>query len=54
MNPTTKNKFSHNELLGRTLLPVDFVFAPSWWYDRCGITFDHDFFYHPAKRVEAE
>ncbi len=54
MTPTPKNKFSHNELLGQILLPVDFVFAPSWWYDRCGITFDQDFFYHPAKRVESE
>jgi hypothetical protein len=27
---------------------------PSWWNAHAGITFDEDFFYHPAKRVESE
>jgi hypothetical protein len=35
-------------------LPVEFVFAPAWWNNREGITFDEDFFYHPARRVEVE
>jgi hypothetical protein len=35
-------------------LPVEFVFAPAWWNKREGITFDEDFFYHPARRVEVE
>jgi hypothetical protein len=35
-------------------LPVDIVFHPSWWHRHAGITFDEDFFYHPARRVEAE
>ena len=35
-------------------LPVEFVFAPAWWNRREGITFDEDFFYHPARRVEVE
>ena len=36
------------------LLPVEIVMHPSWWYAHAGITFDEDFFYHPAKRVESE
>lgn len=36
------------------LLPVDIVFHPSWWHKHTGITFDRDFFYHPARRVEDE
>lgn len=28
--------------------------GPSWWHRHAGITFDEDFFYHPARRVEAE
>lgn len=36
------------------LLPVDIVFHPSWWNKHTGITFDEDFFYHPARRVEDE
>jgi len=36
------------------ILPVDIVFHPSWWNAHAGITFDEDFFYHPAKRVESE
>jgi len=33
---------------------VDVVLHPSWWNAHAGITFDEDFFYHPAKRVESE
>ena len=36
------------------MLPVDIVLAPAWWFHNEGITFDEDFFYDPAKRVEAE
>jgi hypothetical protein len=36
------------------LLPVDIVMDPSWWNKHAGITFDEDFFYHPAKRIESE
>jgi hypothetical protein len=35
-------------------LPVEIVFHPSWWNKNVGITFDKDFFFHPARRVEAE
>lgn len=40
--------------LGNPLLPVDIVLHPSWWFKHAGITFDEDFFFHPAKRVESE
>lgn len=40
--------------LSNDLLPVEVVFHPSWWYRHAGISFDEDFFYHPARRVEAE
>ena len=43
-----------NPLLKSELLPVDIVLHPSWWYRREGITFDSDFFFHPARRVEVE
>ncbi len=36
------------------MLPVDIVLSPSWWHAHEGITFDEDFFYHPARRVEDE
>jgi len=36
------------------MLPVDIVLAPAWWFHNASITFDEDFFYNPAKRVEAE
>jgi len=36
------------------MLPADVVLAPAWWFHNEGITFDEDFFYHPAKRVEVE
>lgn len=35
-------------------LPVDVVFAPEWWHRHGGITFDQDFYFHPARRVEEE
>ncbi len=36
------------------VLAADIVLAPAWWFHNEGITFDEDFFYHPAKRVETE
>lgn len=30
------------------------MLSPSWWNKHEGIIFDEDFFFHPAKRVEAE
>ena len=36
------------------MLPVEIVLAPAWWHYHEGITFDEDFFFHPAKRVEME
>jgi len=36
------------------LLPVEIVLNSSWWFHREGITFDEDFYFHPAKRVETE
>ena len=35
-------------------LPVEIVFSPQWWNKETGITFDRDFFFHPARRVEDE
>ena len=51
MNTKTwyRNPQLHNELL-----PVDVVLHPSWWHAHAGISFDEDFFYHPARRVESE
>lgn len=46
--------FRRNELLGNRMLPVDIVLAPAWWQHHEGITFDEDFFFHPARRVEVE
>lgn len=46
--------YPRNELLGNPMLPVDIVLAPAWWLRHAGITFDEDFFYHPARRVEVE
>ena len=43
-----------NPYTGNTILPVDIVLAPEWWYKNEKITFDRDFFYHPLKRVEEE
>ncbi|HLB74279.1 MAG TPA: uroporphyrinogen decarboxylase family protein [Sedimentisphaerales bacterium] len=36
------------------VLPVEIVLAPAWWFHNEGLTFDEDFFFHPAKRVESE
>jgi hypothetical protein len=35
-------------------LPAEIVLSPAWWYRHEGLTFDEDFFFHPARRVEAE
>jgi hypothetical protein len=40
--------------LHNQMIPVEIVLAPAWWHRHAGITFDADFFFHPAKRVEAE
>ena len=45
---------SRSTLLGNDILPVEIVLHPSWWHAHAGMTFDEDFFYHPAKRVESE
>jgi hypothetical protein len=44
----------YNEILGKKYLPVDIVLAPEWWNKNEKITFDKDFFFHPARRVEEE
>jgi len=36
------------------LLPVDIVLAPAWWHSNVALTFDQDFFFDPARRVEVE
>jgi len=46
--------YNRNDLLDNDMLPVDVVFGPAWWYHHEGITFDEDFFFHPARRVEVE
>lgn len=46
--------YKNNLELGETILPVDIVLAPEWWYRNEKITFDKDFFFHPKKRVEEE
>lgn len=46
--------YPRNDQLQNPMLPVDIVLHPSWWYQHEGITFDEDFFFHPARRVEAE
>ena len=43
-----------NHYLTNEILPVDIVLAPEWWHKHTGISFDRDFFFHPARRVEAE
>jgi hypothetical protein len=43
-----------NPCLSAPMLPADVVLHPSWWHRHAGITFDEDFFFHPARRVEAE
>jgi hypothetical protein len=47
-------RFLRNPVLRNTPLPVEIVLHPSWWHRHAGIVFDQDFFYHPARRVEAE
>ena len=47
------NYYRNPDLQG-DMLPVDIILHPSWWHAHAGITFDEDFFYHPAKRVESE
>ena len=54
MDNSSTNTFRKNPFIHSSILPVDIVFHPSWWYKNAGIVFDEDFFYHPAKRVEAE
>jgi hypothetical protein len=46
--------FRRNPHLQNEMLPVEIVLGPAWWYHHEGITFDEDFFYHPARRVEVE
>jgi len=46
--------YPRNQTLQNSMLPVDIVLHPSWWHRHEGITFDEDFFFHPAKRVEVE
>jgi hypothetical protein len=41
-------------LKSTTPYPAEIVLHPDWWYARTGLTFDEDFFYHPARRVEVE
>jgi hypothetical protein len=48
--------FSHqnNYIVPEIPIPVDIVLAPVWWHKNTGMTFDKDFFFHPARRVEDE
>ncbi|MBN1911772.1 MAG: hypothetical protein JW818_18675, partial [Pirellulales bacterium] len=46
--------YRRNDQLESGMLPVDIVLHPSWWRRHEGITFDEDFFLHPARRVEVE
>ncbi len=52
--PVHHSPHYRNPALSNERLPVDVVLHPSWWYAHAGITFDEDFFFHPAKRVESE
>ena len=47
-------QYQKNKLLGEQMLPVDIVLAPEWWHKHEGISFDRDFFFHPARRLEDE
>ncbi len=47
-------EYRRNPALGNEMLPVDIVLGPAWWHRHEGITFDEDFFFHPARRVEVE
>lgn len=46
--------FYRNPSLQNDMLPVDIVLSPAWWFRHQGIAFDEDYFFHPARRVEAE
>ena len=46
--------YPRNEHLQNPMLPVDIVLGPAWWHHHEAVTFDEDFFFHPARRVEAE
>ncbi len=48
------NNLKQNPILNVMPLPVDIILSPSWWHKHEGIDFDRDFFFHPARRVEAE
>ena len=43
---------SGHSRLANQLLPVDIVLAPEWWYHNEGITFDRDYFFYHARRIE--
>lgn len=47
-------RYTRNPQIKNKVLPVDIVLGPSWWNEHTGMTFDRDFFLHPAKRVESE
>ncbi len=47
-------QYKYNKFLGNKVIPVDIVLAPEWWNKHEGISFDRDFFFHPARRVEDE
>jgi hypothetical protein len=46
--------YPRNEQIDAGMLPVDIVLHPSWWFHHEGVTFDEDFFFHPARRVAVE
>ncbi len=46
--------FYRNEHLKNGMLPVDIVLSPAWWHKHERISFDEDYFFHPARRVEVE
>jgi hypothetical protein len=46
--------FKSNSFLGKTVLPFDIILSPEWWNKNEKISFDHDFFFHPLRRVEVE
>lgn len=48
------SRIPNNYMLPEIPIPADIVLAPSWWFKNAGITFDKDFFFHPARRVEDE
>ena len=41
--------YARNPYLQNDMLPVDIVLGPTWWHRHEGITFDEDYFFHPAK-----